>query len=568
MTKRTIYNNNSGNRDRNGKVGLSATKTTDGIIHDESTFTPPPSMQDVLEALKEEAMQDDDDEKPFAMKIMDSITQEESFTSLSSDALDEISNRIFETISHCQQRQPNQTPTTEEQSEESYLSIADCESVIPTLPTKPQLPQQRLSVGRAMWMVFKNKTKDHFQSTATLLVLIVAVVVIVVAMVYLFRPPSSIDDKQAHQYVPGKLVVSENGLLLSQGLVSRIIATSAMPVAYADGSVSNTSCHENMHRGATFTDTRPNNKGGWFYVSNSQAEEDGGVGIFTMDANGAIVDYRMVKMGASSSGGGKTFWNSWITCLEMDDGRCYQVDPTGERESQLISMGGQAEGGNFDSFADWKKDDVRERPVFYTTENSYYGAVRRFQPNGSRAAVSPWDVLVEDGETDYMELNASEQTFQWIKDVEVARANAQIYFPDATSLEVFDGHLSIVSKSLKKVITLDLVYETYSELSTAVGKFDGEPDQIARIHDDDSTVYFAETDDTMCGIFAHDGQGMYTLVNTPKRDDAETTGIAFSLDGKHLYFVLQKAGLLYDVSRRDGLAFNSRTAPVEIIYEN
>ena len=41
----------------------------------------------------------------------------------------------------------------------------------------------------------------------------------------------------------------------------------------------------------------------------------------------------------------------------------------------------------------------------------------------------------------------------------------------------------------------------------------------------------------------------------------EITGIAFSPDGKYMYFAFQKEGLLFEATRTDGLSFHSKTAP-------
>ena len=39
----------------------------------------------------------------------------------------------------------------------------------------------------------------------------------------------------------------------------------------------------------------------------------------------------------------------------------------------------------------------------------------------------------------------------------------------------------------------------------------------------------------------------------------ETTGLAFSPDGMHLYVAYQANGLLFDVTREDGLPFDGRS---------
>jgi len=44
------------------------------------------------------------------------------------------------------------------------------------------------------------------------------------------------------------------------------------------------------------------------------------------------------------------------------------------------------------------------------------------------------------------------------------------------------------------------------------------------------------------------------------------TGLAFSPDARHLYFAMQDAGKIFDVTRTDGLPFNGKT--LNIKYHN
>lgn len=73
--------------------------------------------------------------------------------------------------------------------------------------------------------------------------------------------------ENAVTYKPGNLIVNENGLLLSQGLTARVIATSKQTVAYVTGGVSSVNFHVKPDMGGTFEDPRPGNEGGWIYVS-------------------------------------------------------------------------------------------------------------------------------------------------------------------------------------------------------------------------------------------------------------------------------------------------------------
>ena len=118
--------------------------------------------------------------------------------------------------------------------------------------------------------------------------------------------------KLAITYFPGNLNVQQNGLLLSQGLTSTIIARKGNTVSYTSGlGKSKASFHSYPDGAATFVDDDPKNPGGWIYVSNSETRNtyDGGVGALKFDKNGGVIDYKMVltKSRANCSGG-RTPW--------------------------------------------------------------------------------------------------------------------------------------------------------------------------------------------------------------------------------------------------------------------
>lgn len=109
-------------------------------------------------------------------------------------------------------------------------------------------------------------------------------------------------------YSPGNLTVQENGLLLSTGLKSRIIARSGQLVDFANGSKSTVTFHSDPDAAATYPG--PNNT--WIYVSNSEVRLtfNGGVGALTFNDNGDVIDYKMVLSSSRANcGGGKTTWN-------------------------------------------------------------------------------------------------------------------------------------------------------------------------------------------------------------------------------------------------------------------
>ena len=113
-------------------------------------------------------------------------------------------------------------------------------------------------------------------------------------------------------YKPGQLSVSENGLLLSTGLQSRIIAITGEPITFKDDSTSSIPFHDQPDAGAIFVDYSTDNQGGYTYVSNAEVGQNGGgVGSIIFDADGDPIDYTMILTGTTRNcGGGKTYWQT------------------------------------------------------------------------------------------------------------------------------------------------------------------------------------------------------------------------------------------------------------------
>lgn len=129
--------------------------------------------------------------------------------------------------------------------------------------------------------------------------------------------PSSAPTLIRETYVPGKLTVRENGLRLSEGLKSRIIARAGQRVNLSglssgpNGPLSSKTFHMRPDGAAVFAHPET---GGWAYVSNAEVLETGGggVGALYFDKNGDVMEYRMLLEDTTHNcAGGKTPWNTW-----------------------------------------------------------------------------------------------------------------------------------------------------------------------------------------------------------------------------------------------------------------
>lgn len=195
------------------------------------------------------------------------------------------------------------------------------------------------------------------------------------------------------------------------------------------------------------------------------------------------------------------------------------------------------------------------------------GAYYRFRPNNPDWS-DPWSILYGSGTTDYLLLDPNSNTFSWTTDKEQAEANAADNFPEAEGTDCAKSRLYFVSKSKRLLFTLDLNGGTYTSESTLHGAFEGSPDALrAILPDDDKYVWFTEDEGDLPGIHARNRNAQYfSVIDGPGFAGDESTGLAFSPNLKHLYFAMQDNGVIFDVTRTDGLPFSGMT--LNIKYHN
>ena len=375
---------------------------------------------------------------------------------------------------------------------------------------------------------------------------------------------------------PGQLTVAENGLLLSTGLTAKVVARTGQAVPTITGP-SVALFHAAPDFGATYATTTTdsssnnNNDDGWIYVSNSEVRGDvrgqGGVGAIEFDSTGRVTKYKMVLTQTTGNcGGGRTPWGAWISCEEIGGGRNWQVDPTGVRPARPITLGNDT-GGAFESFA----YDVRnlQEPYFYVTEDATQGAMQRFTPSNPDWD-DPWNMLYGPGVTDYLILYPIAYgadgypvrgVFSWTTSRGAAKENAARFYPNSEGIDVSENELFFVAKRLKTMFILNLDDLTYTNQTTKSGLFDGTPDQLQRIigHDTKEMLYFTEEGGRDAGVHCRNELGhFFTLFEATDYED-ETTGLAFSPDGRHLYVAYQDTGILFDITRTDLQPFQAQT---------
>lgn len=368
-------------------------------------------------------------------------------------------------------------------------------------------------------------------------------------------PPKAAPAPVSSQtFVLGRLTPAKEGVRLSQGLTAKIIARSGSSISLTSKDAASSSSEIRFHGSPDGAAIFALAGGRYVYVSNSE-EDSGRGGAFGVefDSDGRTLNYKNLLTGTTRNcNGGRTPWNTWISCEETGGGQCWQVDPSGKRSSQKTAIGGN-DGGVFEAFA----YDARNpsSPSFFVTEDLADGALRRFRP--SEKGSLDWSTLHSGGTIDYLQFLPN-KTFRWTSSLSTGRQSANDFYKNSEGIAHRNGILKFVSKTQREMFRLDLDKMTYTVTSTSTsglaggGRFEAEPDHLLATAD--GLLYFTEDGGSTPGVFVYDGSNYFALLESDYSGD-ETTGIAFSPDRKYMFFCIQERGLLFQVSRLDGHSF-------------
>lgn len=162
------------------------------------------------------------------------------------------------------------------------------------------------------------------------------------------------DPVIVYPYIPGDLSKydEESGFALATGLRIRQLARSNEKVAFGSKEAGVANSEIPFHRDPDGAAVVEAPDGGWVYISNSEStkgDRTGGVFAVIFDSEGEIKGYEPRLLDTTRNcNGGLTPWKTWVSCEEHAKGQCWQVDPSGEIEPEILVIGG--DGGNYEAF--------------------------------------------------------------------------------------------------------------------------------------------------------------------------------------------------------------------------
>ena len=338
----------------------------------------------------------------------------------------------------------------------------------------------------------------------------------------------------------------EHGVRLPAGFSSRIIASSSQPVITGQSY----RWHAAPDGGACFA----REDGGWIYVSNSEVQPNGGAGAIVFNANGDVTDaYAILEHTRRNCAGGATPWGSWLSCEEVDDGLVWECYPDGQTAAVVRPALGVF---NHEAVA---VETVHNR--LYLTEDKPDGCLYRFTADRLNAKGFP-DITA--GRLEVAVRRAGQESLDWlvVPDPQASKlatryqAASALRFDGGEGIAYADGRIIFTTKGDNRVWsyhTVSQVLEVLYDAADYITPLLTGVDNVTVSQSGD--IYVAEDGGDLQIVVLDNQGGLYPIVQLQGHEQSEITGVAFSPDGKRLYFSSQRGtagrsenGVTYEVT--------------------
>jgi hypothetical protein len=186
-------------------------------------------------------------------------------------------------------------------------------------------------------------------------------------------------------------------------------------------------------------------------------------------------------------------------------------------------------------------------------------------------------MLHGNGTLDYLKIINGTNRFEWTQDLNEGRDSANKYFPLSEGISHKDGILYFVIKEAKLLYICNLdtgEFRTESTndpgLLTGDGSFSEQPDYVSQGAGSD-LLYFTE-DGGRPGLYVRrTSTGTYSAILEAENDKYkadELTGLSWSPDWTRLYVCIQDIGILFEITRDDGLPFEHNDQQLHLKYHS